>query len=230
MHLANAYFICLFFRNVRSYPLIFRKWDCSSLNITTLCVRHVTQGDYRGLANSSLTMGSSGRFTPSSCSAESSWPGALPHLASPHVSIPASRHWSGITRPCEPLPGPQRMWSGKWLHVECVCFDLSRLCSLQRIGFWYCLCLPLGNRSTIFLLFLILQRDVKKNQKKKKPILPIFHQSWTVYIMTCYDVFLRQNCLEMYKDIIGSSADERHTARCTEIRYDVVYGRFLLDL
>lgn len=56
----------------------------------------------------------------------------LPHLASPRVRSPASRHRSGI-RACEPLPGPQRMWSGKWEHVECVCFDLSRLHSLQRM-------------------------------------------------------------------------------------------------
>lgn len=40
---------------------------------------------------------------------------------------------------------------------------------------------------------------------KKKTILPIFHQSWTVYIMTCYDVLLRQCCVEMYKDMISST-------------------------
>lgn len=126
-------------------------------------------------------------------------PGQAPcHTLSPSVYV-ALLPGTGVgLGPCEPLPGPQRMWSGKWEHVECVCFDLSRLCSLQRIGFWYCLCVPLGNRFTIFPLFLILQQDFKK------PILPIFHQSWIVYIMTCYDVFLRQRCLEMYKDMISS--------------------------
>lgn len=28
--------------------------------------------------------------------------------------------------PCEPPPGPQRMWSGEWEHVERVCFDPGR--------------------------------------------------------------------------------------------------------
>lgn len=62
-----------------------------------------------------------------------------------------------------------------------------------------------------FPLFLILQQVLKT----KKTILPIFHQSWAVYIMTCYDVFLRQYCLEMYKDMISSSPDQHHIAHWT---------------
>lgn len=111
---------------------------------------------YHGFANFSLTMGSLGRFTSSSCSDESAEPGALPHLAPPvYITLLAG---TGVgLGPCEPVPGPQRMWSGKWEHVECIYFDLSRLYSLQRLGFWCCLCLPLGNRFTIFPQFLIPQ-------------------------------------------------------------------------
>lgn len=86
----------------------------------------------------------------------------LCHTLPPSVCVAVLSGTTAGLGPCEPLPGPQRMWSGKWQHVECVCFDLNRLYSLQRIGFWYCLCLPLGNRFTIFPLFLILQQGLKK--------------------------------------------------------------------
>lgn len=109
-------------------PSIHHWWDYRCLNVTKLCVHHVTHGDYCGFVNFSLSMGSLGRLTSSSCSVKSAWPGALPHLASPPsiyaAKLPPSGEGSG---PCERLPGPQRMSSSKWEHVECICFDLSRL-------------------------------------------------------------------------------------------------------
>lgn len=110
-------------------------------------------------------MGSLGKFTSHPPAAVLNLPGqALCHTLPPPLYV-ALLPGTGVgLGSCEPLPSPQWMWSGKWEHVECVCFDLSRLCSLQRIGFWYCLCLALRNRFTIFPLFLILQQDLRKKK------------------------------------------------------------------
>lgn len=151
--LTNAYFWCI----TQEFLFLFLHWqERSCLNITTLGVLHATQI----LLLTSVTVGFWGRFTSTSCGAECAWLGALPHLAPPtHVYV-ALLPGTGVgLGPCELLPGPQRMWSGKWDHVERVCFDVDRLCSLQRTGFWCCLYMPLDNRFTIFPLFLILQRD-----------------------------------------------------------------------
>lgn len=115
MYLANFRYI-----NFRSYPFICHWWDCSCLNVLTLCAHHVTQGDYHGFANFSLIMGSLGRFTSSSCSVESAWPGALPHLASPRVRSPASRHRSGIRAlwtSARPSADVERQMGACWMRL-----------------------------------------------------------------------------------------------------------------
>lgn len=120
---------------------------------------------------------------------------------------PASRHRSGITGTCERLPGPQRMWSSKWQHVECVCFDV---CGVYKklVSGTVSVCLWVIDSPFVccFLSFRKIQNT---------PILPIFHQIWTVYTTTCYDVSLRK-----YKDMISSSPEGRHEAQCA-LRFSI---------
>lgn len=129
-------------------PSIHHWWDYRCLNVTKLCVHHVTHGDYCGFVNFSLGMGSLGRLTSSSCSVKSAWPGALPHLASPPPYTQQSFHPverdQGPVNVCQGLSGC-RAANGSMLNAFAL---ISADWSLLRIDFWYCLLLLHFNRST----------------------------------------------------------------------------------
>lgn len=139
--LTNAYFRCI------TQEFLFLFFALTGAQLSKYYNLRCTSCNTNPFANFSHC----GVWGSTSCGVECAWLGALPHLAPPtHVYV-ALLPGTGVgLGPCELLPGPQRMWSGKWDHVECVCFDVDRLRSLQRTGFWCCLYMPLDNRFTIF--------------------------------------------------------------------------------
>lgn len=185
------------------------------LNIITLWIHHVALGGYNGFANFSLTMGSLGSFASSSCSLARR--SATPCLPPCIVCSPAPRHQSGIRAlwtSARPAADVKRQMGACWTRL---------LWSQQTVQFtknWF--------SGTVSVCLLATDSPCSAasylSAGFKKPIRPIFHQSWTVYIMTCYDVFLRQYCLKMYNDIISSLPDEHHIAHCVKMTCFVVHS------